>query len=38
MVRAYDSEHTETFAVSTYINDAHHDGPECVAPKPGRGD
>jgi hypothetical protein len=29
-----DGEHMKAFAVSTYVNDARHDGPECVVPMP----
>jgi putative SOS response-associated peptidase YedK len=32
MVRPYEADCMETFPISTYVNDAHHDGPECVAP------
>jgi putative SOS response-associated peptidase YedK len=32
LVRPYDADRMEAFAVSTYVNDAHHDGPECVTP------
>jgi putative SOS response-associated peptidase YedK len=32
LVRPYEAECMETFAVTTYVNDAHHDGPECVTP------
>jgi putative SOS response-associated peptidase YedK len=34
LVGPYEAERMEAFAVSTYVNDAHHDGPECVAPLP----
>jgi putative SOS response-associated peptidase YedK len=32
LVGPYEADRMEAFAVSTYVNDAHHDGPECVTP------
>jgi putative SOS response-associated peptidase YedK len=32
MVRPYEADRMETFPVSTYVKDAHHDGPACLTP------
>jgi putative SOS response-associated peptidase YedK len=34
LVASYDAERMETFPASTYVNDAHHNGPECIDPMP----